>query len=561
MSNRFLNKKNVVGYGPGIKRVAGKKTGEDALIFFVEKKTNDISDKDRIPERVDGVKTDVFEVGKITPKLLTPCNTAVMNKTITPLRGSITIGDSAALHMGTLGAIVKDRTTGKLLAITNSHVAGCPLVCTTVQAAQLTAAGFNFIDGPTAVGLEMYQSVLPNGNLFGEVVKDHSRSCTIANKLDTALISIKSSIGVTPGIMGLTKYAQSFVHPGTTPVGTSVLKAGRTSGVTHGEILSMSAVITAQHGPIAVPYENQIIVHSENMTTPFLDSGDSGAMLTVDLGDGRVGLIGNLHAGSDVDGTGSISVAARLDEIVDALDIRPWTGEIIASSGYPDVVSTPFGAVFTRDSSTFLSVTNDYVCDGTVCGIIPMNVLSSYHAHSSIDIATLLPDLTLKYTQLFITADCDADVELAITMDSDTGAVADASVPLQIALDAVATITTAVNMDATVNVRASLESVVAIGEGVTADCDSTIYLSVEGESTAVITIGASADALVPILVSLDAVAETTLTVGADCDADVFMAISSDSVANITAIDYGAPGGDVPDCDAVNAADLCYGGTI
>lgn len=585
MSDRFLKKKNVVGYGKGIKRVGGKKTGEEALLFFVEKKTNDISDADRIPDMVDGLKTDVFVTGKITPKLLTPCNIATMSETITPLRGAMTIGDSAGLHTGTLGAIVKDLTTGKLLAMTNSHVAGNPLVVSAYTASVLTASGYSFIDGPTAVGLEMYQSVLPGGNLFGEVIKDTSRSLSVINTLDTALISIKSSIGVTPGIMGLTKYAQTFVHPGTIPVGTQVIKSGRTSGVTHGEVLSMSATIYVGIGPYSMPYANQIAVYSESTIDPFLDSGDSGAMLVVDLGSGRVGLIGQLFASSEVDSSGQTSFASRLDDIVDELDIRPWTGEIITGTDYPDVVSTAFGAVFTRDTSTFLSVTNDYVCDGTLCGLTPLTVFSAYNAHVSVASASRESSVTLKYKQLFIEANCDTDVGLEIVADAALGSVADVDVILGISLDAAMTTTLVASMNSEVAIgikcvtEVDISEVViantdvdiilgielvtssAIGVAVDCQCDTGILLDIELDTDVDLALGAVCDADAVVGVSLDATLETTRVHYLDCDADVVVSITSDSLASTTATDYGGGQVAVPTCDGTNSDDLFYGASL
>ena len=69
-SASMLGKKNVVGMAVGIKHTGGMPTGEDAIIFMVEKKeSSGLSDRDKVPETMDGYKTDVFGVGKIITEI------------------------------------------------------------------------------------------------------------------------------------------------------------------------------------------------------------------------------------------------------------------------------------------------------------------------------------------------------------------------------------------------------------------------------------------------------------------------------------------------------------
>ena len=560
MSNRWLRKKNVVGYGLGTKRVKGEKTGKEAMLFFVEKKTDDIDDEDRIPEYVDGKKTDVVETGKITTKLLKPCGTEIVQKTIVPIRGGLQLATEN--HLGTLGAIVKDATTGKLFAMTNSHVAGDPVNCTQSQADYLEDGGYDFIHGPSSAGLEMYQATT-DGNQFGEVVRNQEVNFDSFNRVDTALISIKSEFGVTPGIMGLSKYAQPFIHPGTIFVDTPVLKSGCTTGVTHGEILSMSATLNiGGRGNLNMPFENQIIVYSDNTETLFMGAGDSGSVLCVDLEDERVGIIGHLHAGTEMlESGGSWGIASRLDDVVDALGIRPWRGEIIISSDHPDVVSTGFGAVYEKDTVTFLSVTNDYVCDGVVCGLTPLTIASSVHELRSVNVYTGGSDLTLIYTYLEVAAEVDADVGISINLECTGGAEVDASVQIRPTLNVDTAVTVAANVDADVGIRVLLDAELEVRPGTIATVDRGVLIRVSCEVDVSQAIPAEVDASCPIIISLDAIADNRQGTFATVDADVWLMIDSEITATVTSLDFSGDNDSVADCTATNTNDLFYGASL
>jgi len=557
MSNRWLRKKNVVGYGLGIKRVKGEKTGEEAMLFFVEKKTDDIADEDRVPDIIDGKKTDVIEFGKVTTKLLEPCGTDLMQKTIVPIRGGLQL--STGVHLGTLGAVVKDNLTGKLFAITNSHVAGDPVNCTQDQADYLDSIDKSFIHGPSSAGLEMYQSTTDD-NQFGEVVRNQEVNFDSFNRVDTALISIKSEFGVTPGIMGLSKYAQPFIHPGTIPVGTAVLKSGRTTGVTYGEILSMDATLNVGgRGNLNMPFENQIIVYSDNTETLFMGSGDSGAVLCVDLGDERVGIIGHLHAGTEMlEIGGSWGVASRLDDIVDALDIRPWRGEIITGSDHPDVVSTGFGAVYEKDTVTFLTRTNDYVCDGMICGLTPLTVRSNVHpliSYASYDGAAKLT-LQLGYPIVYAQVDTDVGIEINCTVTS--GAVLDAGIGIQIGLEADVGIALATITDANVGIRIIAEGDIVVGTGIHPEVNADIFLSVDLETDVSQALPVTVDTDCIIMMSLDVGATVYDVVPAVANVNIKLSIELEAGMNVTGLDYGGGDNSVSICSGENVDDLFYG---
>ena len=113
---KILSIQNVVGVGVGYKYKGEENTGEPAFIVYVEKKLrpSDLSRRRLVPQQIDGLETDVVEIGRV--RMLgsrtareRPCQPGV----------SIAHYKSTA---GTLGALVKDKTTRQLMILSNNHV-------------------------------------------------------------------------------------------------------------------------------------------------------------------------------------------------------------------------------------------------------------------------------------------------------------------------------------------------------------------------------------------------------------------------------------------------------
>ena len=111
----ILRLPNVVGIGVGLKRVRGKPTDELAIVVFVRVKPPEIKDADRIPGEIDGVKTDVFEVGEVVPHA---------NKTrIRPAPGGVSVGNATSLaSMGTYGCLLETTMEPNRYILSNNHV-------------------------------------------------------------------------------------------------------------------------------------------------------------------------------------------------------------------------------------------------------------------------------------------------------------------------------------------------------------------------------------------------------------------------------------------------------
>lgn len=113
----LLQLPNVVGVAVGYKESHGVITDQPALVVLVEEKKPDaaLSPEDRIPPEINGVRTDVYEVGRLVAQ----------QDPTERFRPTIPAGVSIAHYKvtaGTLGAVVRDRTSGERFILSNNHV-------------------------------------------------------------------------------------------------------------------------------------------------------------------------------------------------------------------------------------------------------------------------------------------------------------------------------------------------------------------------------------------------------------------------------------------------------
>ena len=117
ITNSIMAKRNVVGLGVGYKNRLGESTGEESVVILVQQKKpkSALTADDFIPPIVDGVKTDVIEVGILRAQ----------NMQRGRFRPIMQPGVSIAHYMvgaGTFGAVVRDRDTNEKLILSNNHV-------------------------------------------------------------------------------------------------------------------------------------------------------------------------------------------------------------------------------------------------------------------------------------------------------------------------------------------------------------------------------------------------------------------------------------------------------
>ena len=66
-TNKILSYRDVVGIGIGYKTINGKETAQLSIVISVKKKKplKELKENEIIPGELDGIKTDVREVGEI----------------------------------------------------------------------------------------------------------------------------------------------------------------------------------------------------------------------------------------------------------------------------------------------------------------------------------------------------------------------------------------------------------------------------------------------------------------------------------------------------------------
>lgn len=571
----LLKLRNVVGYGSGIKERGGKKTGEEATLVFVTKKTSAITAADRIPKAIDGKLTDVIEVGQARNMLLPECSLGVRREKLKPIRGGMQTYPIGQSVVGTLGAIVKDARTGNLVALTNAHVAHNPILATSADYEQLLREGKEFVtDG--AVGRKMGSGFADDYEEYGEVVRSSVADFAYdemegRNTIDAAVVSIRSDIGVTTGIMGLTKYPQPFIHPASIPLGVSVYKSGRTTGTTRGEVLSTDTTISVYSSATISRITRKNIMFRSIEGQTVAEGGDSGSALCVDMGNGRFGIVGLVFAASSTPTNGyTYGYASRIDEIVNKLEIAPWDGTIIVPKEADglDYASTGHGSLYVEDGTVLLNSTNDYLCataddqadpalraciDGNLTVLNAANVLTDNPKYTG------APTLVIIYTVLNTIGTGDAQTGLAVSLYAAPAAYADATYEVKPVLESRAIQGGTVDADMTWTLGPSLETVVATTDAWVATLDADAPLAVTAfEGYGVIGWPSSSDAEWRFAVAAQASATILDSVPARGEVIWLFGVGIDSETDGTAVGP-TVSSTVAACTADESKTLVYGG--
>lgn len=317
-------KLNVNGVAVGHKIVAGKDTGELCVTVLVRKKIakSQLLSKDLVPQTIAGIPTDVKEVGEIV---------AFQSRTSRwrPAPGGVSIGHYA-ITAGTLGAFVKDKTTGQTLILSNNHVmanSNNASVGDSILQPGPADGGRNPQDRIAA--LERWIPIQFQGgggggngdcflarsasgvlNFLAKIVGSQHRVVPIkisaqANEVDAAVAKPTDNSVITGDIIDI------GVITGTKPatINLPVRKSGRTTATTNGTITMLNATVDVGYGgSLVATFENQIVAGA--MSSP----GDSGSLVV----DGSAPLaVGLLFAGSS-----STTVINPIDRVLDLLNVQ-----------------------------------------------------------------------------------------------------------------------------------------------------------------------------------------------------------------------------------------------
>ncbi len=249
----ILQKKNVVGVGVGPRNG----DGETSVVVLVNKKEElgALSDEDMVPEYIDGVRTDVYEIGDIEAMACTHCDKE------RPVHGGL----SAIWQKGTactLGAIVYKGD--KVYALQNTHCAnphwkGAKLGDKVIQPSGSDGGSKRGKKDVIGVSAEYLELRLDNKTM---------------NPFDSALVDLE--VEATP--LYQEKIGTIKAEIKDAKVGDVVWKSGRTTGVQQSKVIATNVTVGVNYGKGLVGrFNNQIL--AENKDGYFTSGGDSSSLV------------------------------------------------------------------------------------------------------------------------------------------------------------------------------------------------------------------------------------------------------------------------------------------
>jgi len=316
----ILRKPNVVGVGTGFKEVRGRRTTELCVVALVRVKVPraGLAEAELVPSRVEGIPTDVVEVGELRAE-------QARTDRWRPAPGGISVGHFK-VTAGTLGTMVQDRASGGRLILSNNHVlansnqavvgdpvlqpgaidGGSPNSDTLARLERFVEIQFN--QQPPTCGIAKLVADLLNGlaRLVGSrhrlrVIQENPQA---VNRVDAAVAKPLNPADLLPEVLDIGE-----VHGTVAPtLGMAVRKSGRTTGYTTGQVNVIETTVTVTYGESRTArFEGQFV------STPMSQGGDSGSLLV----DGEsLRAVGLLFAGS-----AQATIYNPIQDVLEALQI------------------------------------------------------------------------------------------------------------------------------------------------------------------------------------------------------------------------------------------------
>jgi hypothetical protein len=345
----LLAKPNVVGVAVGRKN----QSGELAIVTLVEQKLPlaALSADAVVPKQVDGVLTDVVEIGYLR------AYASPRDRYRPTIPSGVSIGHYQ-ITAGTLGTIVTDTNTGEKLILSNNHVlansnnaqVGDPILQPGAadggqNPADMVArlerfVRIRFIDepdvppptpGPTpnppgggTGGCDIVSVIVSATNALASLVGSKQRVApssiqsvamptpvaapipsaqAVDNEVDAALAKPIDPNMFTGEILGIGQVSGTKVAT----LGMRVRKSGRTTGYTEGTVNLLNATVSVAYGSKTARFTGQII------TGPISQGGDSGSLI-VDAAENKA--VGLLFAGSNLS-----TIFNPIDRVLAALNV------------------------------------------------------------------------------------------------------------------------------------------------------------------------------------------------------------------------------------------------
>ena len=303
---RLITRQNVVGIGVGYKETSDGLTGDVAVVVNVERKLPkaQLAESDKVPQDLNGIKTDVVETGRFLAGQVNPAQTSPQGPK-SRWRPQIPPGVSlchANVTAGTFGCLVQ--RDNEIFILSNNHVlanvnnaktgdaiiqpgrydGGRPedKVATLAEFIPLDFGGGS-ASCTVATGIEKILNRL--AQLLGSKHRLLAYSTSPGeNRVDAALARPLNQADFTGQILeiGLPKGIAEAT------LGTQVQKSGRTTGHTRGRITQIDVTTAVDYNGRMATFTDQLLASGMS------DGGDSGSAVL----DDEDNVIGLLFAGS-----------------------------------------------------------------------------------------------------------------------------------------------------------------------------------------------------------------------------------------------------------------------
>jgi len=275
---------NVNGVGIGYKDIKGEIQDELCIKVFVQQKLKekDLGKSQVIPKEIDGIKTDVFDVGIIEAQAYTA--------RLRPAKPGFSIGHFN-ITAGTFGGMVRDNCyPGKYYILSNNHV---------LANSNNAAIGDAILQPGRADGGLNPRDKIATLKKFVPIKYGRKNynlvDAAIAKPLNMAMVmgSIYR-LGIPRGIQEAT-------------LGMNVIKTGRTTQTTANVVTATDATMAVNYGVGVAYFRNQFV------TNDMSDGGDSGSLL---LNRSTREAVGLLFAGSS-----QVTIFNNIHNVMMALNV------------------------------------------------------------------------------------------------------------------------------------------------------------------------------------------------------------------------------------------------
>ena len=288
---------NIVGLGIGVKWIDGQPTGEPALIVLVTHKLprEAVSKKDLVPEKLQGMQTDVLTIGYPFAGGGKPLDAGIqtLTKKNRPAEGGDSVGHFQ-ITAGTIATCVYKSLPGGSTNTPYKHGIGIPpkyyILSNNHILANSNAGAIGdpiLQPGPYDGGTNPADKI---ATLSEFIPIDFTSPLSQQNNLVDAALAEGQFHALDREIYWI-GYVPGWRPKSNVTVGTIVQKTGRTTNYTTGRITVINATLDVNYGgQKKARFKDQIV------TTNMSDGGDSGSLVTT-LDNLAVGL---LFAGSSV---------------------------------------------------------------------------------------------------------------------------------------------------------------------------------------------------------------------------------------------------------------------